>query len=126
MNKEYVEKRDGAYWIAGKRISLASVVYAFQRGAAPESILRSFPLLTLEEIYGAITFYLSNQVEVDSYLDKCEAELDEQRQQERETDPNFYKSRVFWTARRRCIDGCSERRSHSCLSRWEDNAKSPR
>jgi len=91
MNKEYVEQRDGAYWIAGKRISLASVVYAFQRGAAPESILRSFPLLTLEEIYGAITFYLSNQVEVDSYLDKCEAELDEQRQQERETDPNFYK-----------------------------------
>ena len=91
MNKEYVEQRDGAYWIAGKRISLASVVYAFQRGAAPESILRSFPLLTLEEIYGAITFYLSNQEEIDSYLRRCEVELDEQRRGERETDPDFYK-----------------------------------
>ena len=91
MNKEYVEQRDGAYWIAGKRISLASVVYAFQRGAAPESILRSFPLLTLEEIYGAITSYLSNREEIDAYLRKREAEFDEQRRQERETDPDFYK-----------------------------------
>jgi len=43
MSKEYVEQRDGGYWIAVKRISLASVVSAFRDGAAPESILRSFP-----------------------------------------------------------------------------------
>src|SRR5437016_5801712 len=91
MNKEYVEQRDDSYWIAGKRISLASVVYAFQRGAAPESILRSFPLLTLEEIYGAIAFYLSNQERIDAYLCEREAEFDEQRRQEREADPDFYK-----------------------------------
>src|SRR5438132_10066973 len=88
MSKDYVEQRDDGYWIAGKRISLASVVYEFQRGAAPESILRSFPLLTLEEIYGAITSYLSNREEI---VRKREAEFDEQRRQERETDPDFYK-----------------------------------
>src|SRR5438132_11416816 len=91
MSKDYVEQRDDGYWIAGKRISLASVVYEFQHGAAPESILRSFPLLTLEEIYGAITFYLSNREEIDAYLRNREAEFDEQRRQERETDPDFYK-----------------------------------
>ena len=91
MSKDYVEQRDDGYWIARKRISLASVVYEFQRGAAPESILRSFPLLTLEEVYGAITFYLSNREEIDAYLRKREAEFDEQRRQERETDPDFYK-----------------------------------
>src|SRR5438876_12429078 len=91
MNKEYVEQRDDSYWIAGKRLSLASVVYAFRRGASPESILRSFPLLTLEEIYGAIAFYLSNQEQVDNYLRQREAEFDEQRRQEREADPDFYK-----------------------------------
>ena len=91
MSKDYVEQRDDGYWIAGKRISLASVVYEFQHGAAPESILRSFPLLTLEEVYGAITFYLSNREEIDAYLRKREAEFDEQRRQERETDPDFYK-----------------------------------
>jgi uncharacterized protein (DUF433 family) len=55
MEKSYVEQRDGGYWMTGTRISLDSLVYAFKRGAAPESIQRAFPLLTLEEIYGAIT-----------------------------------------------------------------------
>ncbi len=30
MDKAYVEKRDGGYWIKGTRISLDSIVYAFQ------------------------------------------------------------------------------------------------
>jgi len=72
----YVEQRDGGYWIKGTRISLDSIVHAFNRGAAPESIKRSFPLLSLEEIYGAITFYLSHEQEIDAYLAQSEAELD--------------------------------------------------
>jgi uncharacterized protein (DUF433 family) len=76
MEKTYVEQREGSYWIKGTRISLDSVVYAFQRGAAPESIKRSFPLLTLEEIYGAITFYLSHQQEIDSRLAQAQQQLD--------------------------------------------------
>jgi uncharacterized protein (DUF433 family) len=89
MSKEYVEQRDGGYWIAGKRISLASVVYEFRNGAAPESIMRSFPLLTLEEVCGAITFYQSQQAEVDAYLAAREAEFEEQRRRQREDDPEF-------------------------------------
>lgn len=68
MSQEYVEQMDGTYIVAGTGVSLDSVVYAFHRGAAPESIQRSFPSLTLEQIYGAITFYLSQQEEVDRYL----------------------------------------------------------
>jgi uncharacterized protein (DUF433 family) len=56
MERTYVEQRDGGYWMRSTRISLDSIVYAFKRSAAPESIQRAFPLLTLEEIYGAITF----------------------------------------------------------------------
>lgn len=78
MEKTYVESHDDGYWIRGTRISLDSVVYAFKRGASPESIKRSFPLLTLEEIYGAITFYLSHEQEIDAYLAQAEAELDVQ------------------------------------------------
>ena len=76
MEKTYVEQRDGGYWIGNTRISLDSVVYAFKRGAAPESIKRSFPLLSLEDIYGAITFYLSHEQEIDSYLTQAETQLD--------------------------------------------------
>jgi uncharacterized protein (DUF433 family) len=91
MSKDYVEQRDGGYWIAGKRISLASVIYEFRNGAAPESIMRSFPLLTLEEVYGAIAFYLSNQAEVDTYLAGREAEFEEQRRRQREEDAEFFR-----------------------------------
>jgi len=91
MSKEYVEHRDGGYWIAERRISLDSIVYSWQRGASPESIQRSFPLLTLEQVYGAITFYLAHQPEIDAYLKQGEAEFERLRQTARDADPEFYK-----------------------------------
>ncbi|MHC5595043.1 MAG: DUF433 domain-containing protein [Nostoc sp.] len=51
--KLYVEYRNDAYWVIDSRISLDSVVYAFQSGQSPETIVQSFPLLTLEQVYGA-------------------------------------------------------------------------
>jgi uncharacterized protein (DUF433 family) len=51
---QIIEYRNGGYWIANTRISLNSIVYAFRQGHSPKSILQSFPLLTLEQIYGAI------------------------------------------------------------------------
>jgi hypothetical protein len=39
--QDYVEQREGGFYIAGTRISLDSVVYPFKNGASPESILRS-------------------------------------------------------------------------------------
>ncbi|MCI0388780.1 MAG: DUF433 domain-containing protein [Acidobacteria bacterium] len=94
MNKVYVEERDGGYWIAGTRISLDSIVYAFHRGAAPETIRRSFPLLTLEEVYGAITFYLAREQEINDYLRqselKFEAEAQLRHEQFHQTNPELY------------------------------------
>jgi uncharacterized protein (DUF433 family) len=84
MDKVYVEKREGGYWVARTRVSLDSIVYAFRRGAAPETIRRSFPLLTLEEVYGAVTFYLAHEQEIDDYLRQSEAEFEAQAQQRRE------------------------------------------
>jgi uncharacterized protein (DUF433 family) len=76
MENEYVEQHDGGYWIKGTRISLDSIVHAFNRGTAPESIKRSFPILSLEEIYGAITFYLSHEEEIDACLAQSADQLD--------------------------------------------------
>src|SRR5215469_17761042 len=81
MDKNYVEQRDGGYWVTGTRVSLDSIVYAFRQGAAPESIQRSFPVLSLEEVYGCITFYLAHEQEIDAYLERAEAELDSQGEQ---------------------------------------------
>ncbi len=68
MTKQYVEQRDGGYWIAGRRVSLDSVVYAYLGGQTAEGIAQSFPVLTMEEVYGAIAFYLANRADIDAYL----------------------------------------------------------
>ena len=91
MTKEYVEKREGAYRISGTRVSLDSIVYAFLRGAAPESIAQSFPALTLEEVYGAIAFYLAHQTEIEAYLREGEREFEALRQQARQSNPLLYR-----------------------------------
>lgn len=91
MARDYIEKREGGYWITGTRVSLDSVVYAFLRGAAPESIAQSFPVLSLEEVYGAIAFYLANQAEVDALLAENDREFELLRKQTRDTNPSLYR-----------------------------------
>ncbi|NEP12424.1 MAG: DUF433 domain-containing protein [Symploca sp. SIO2C1] len=66
--KPYVEFKKQGYWVIGTRISLDSIVYAFRKGLLPESIAQSYPLLDLEKVYGAITFYLANRSDIDAYL----------------------------------------------------------
>src|SRR5215510_7889296 len=90
MAKQYVEQREEVYWVAGTRVSLDSVVYAFLQGQTAESIAQSFPVLTLEQVYGAITFYLAHRAEIDTYLKQGEAEFAALRQAAREADPMFY------------------------------------
>ena len=36
MSSDYVEQRDGGYYVAGARVSLDSIVYAFRGGESPE------------------------------------------------------------------------------------------
>ncbi len=88
--KSYIEYRNDAYWVKGTRISLDSVVYAFQKGVSPESIVQSFPLLTLEQVYGAIAFYLANRTDIDAYLAAEEAAFDAMPQPLQSTDPTLY------------------------------------
>jgi len=90
MAREYVEQREGVYRICGTRVSLDSVVYAFLRGSSPESIAQSFPVLTLEEVYGAIAYYLGHQAEIEPYLQNGEREFEALREQARQSNPLLY------------------------------------
>jgi len=70
-------------------ISLDAIAYAFQQGLSPESIVQYFPLLTLEQLYGAIAFYLANRAEIDAYLAE-EAAFDAMPQPLQTSDPALY------------------------------------
>jgi uncharacterized protein (DUF433 family) len=91
MTKQYVEMIEGAYRVAGTRVSLDSVVGAFWRGQTAESIAQSFPVLTLEQVYGTLTFYLANKAEIDAYLREADVEFEAMRQSALDKDPMFYK-----------------------------------
>jgi uncharacterized protein (DUF433 family) len=90
MTQHYVEQRDGGYWVTRTRVSLDSVVYAFLDGLSPESIVDSFETLTLEQVYGAIAYYLGHRAEIDAYLKQSEAEFAEFRRRAREAHPLLY------------------------------------
>lgn len=87
---EYVEQRNGGYYVAGTRVSLDSVVYAFLNGESPEGILDSYRALSLEQIFGSLAYYLANRVVVDEYLRQGELEYDRLYEEARAKDPAFY------------------------------------
>ena len=77
MRSDYIEQRNGGYYVAGTRISLESVLCAFKRGESPEQILEGYPLLgSLAKAYGAIAFYLDHKPEIDRYLEESEREFE--------------------------------------------------
>lgn len=90
LAKSYIEQREAGYWIAGTRISLDSIVYAFVTGESPEAIAQNFPLIALEQVYGAIAFYLANREFVDAYLETGEAEFQRLSKSCQEKSPLLY------------------------------------
>jgi uncharacterized protein (DUF433 family) len=68
MAKDFVERRRESLYVIGSRVPLAVIVHDFQSGETPEAIQSNFPTLSLEQVYGAITLYLSNKEEVEQDL----------------------------------------------------------
>jgi len=59
---------DGAVRLSGSRVTLDSVVAAFNAGATPEEIVCRYPTLQLSDVYAVITYYLRQQKDIDTYL----------------------------------------------------------
>lgn len=59
---------DGVVRIGGTRVTLDTVVAAYQAGASAEEIWEDYPVLRLGEVYRAIAFFLEHRSEVGAYL----------------------------------------------------------
>jgi uncharacterized protein (DUF433 family) len=104
VGKPYVEHRDGGYWITGTRVSLDSLIAAFQEGLSPETIVTDcFPVLTLAQAYGGIAYYLDRRTEMDAYLQRADAEFEALRLATHQADPPF-SARLAAARRERQID----------------------
>ena len=90
MTNEYIEQRNGGFYVSGSRVSLDSLVYAFLRGESPEAIQDSFPALRLEQVSGALAYYLENRAPIDRYLREGRQEFAVQREESRRNNPALY------------------------------------
>src|SRR5919108_4583033 len=67
--KHYVRLDEhGVMRIGNGRVMLDSIVAEFEQGHSPETLQQQYPALSLEEVYGAITYYLAHTDEVHAYL----------------------------------------------------------
>ena len=89
----------GSVRVTDSRVTLDTIVGAFNKGATAEQIQDSFPSLSLRQIYGAIAYYLAHQDEVEAYLCERQAEADELRLRI-ESQPQYQAFRERLRARR--------------------------
>jgi len=69
QTNEYVEVRNGAFYVAGTRIGLDVLIADFRDGRSAESIFDAYPSIgSLAKVYGAIAFILEHPADIDAYL----------------------------------------------------------
>jgi|SRR5450759_4059346 uncharacterized protein (DUF433 family) len=89
MSKNYIDYVDGAYRVAGTRVSLDSLVYLLREGVPGEGMVESYPSLTLEQVHGALAFYLANQTEIDAYILEGEGTAESQHRASQQTNADL-------------------------------------
>lgn len=62
------EDADGVLRIDGTRVTLDSVVIAFDMGATAEEIVQRYPSLDVASVYEVIAYVLRHRASVDEYL----------------------------------------------------------
>jgi uncharacterized protein (DUF433 family) len=77
MDREFVERRHGSFYLIGSRVPLAHVIYEYHNGETPETIQSDcYPTLSLDQVNGAIAFYLANKEEVENDIAERRREED--------------------------------------------------
>jgi uncharacterized protein (DUF433 family) len=80
----------------GTRVSLDSVIHAFDEGATPEEIAQAFPTLDLAAIYSVLGHYLQNRSELEQYLEQRRTRREElKREIESRFDPRGLRERLL-------------------------------
>jgi len=93
----------GVLRVNGTRVSLDSVIFAFNEGSTPEEIAQQYTTLNLADIYAVISYYLQNQDEVVEYLQRRRAQRAELKDEvESRFDPQGIRDRLL--ARKRSGD----------------------
>ena len=87
---------DGVVRVGGTRVTLDTIVVAFQQGATAEEIAQQYPTVPLSDVYAAIAYYLRHRDEVEAYLEEGERQGNLLRQkQEANRDRQEIRNRLL-------------------------------
>ena len=91
---------DGVVRVAGTRVTLDTMVAAFDAGATAEEIAQQYSSISLADVYSVITYYLRHKTEVAVYLHRRQEQAATVREEvERRFPPSDLRERLM--ARRR-------------------------
>jgi len=87
---------DGVLRVGQTRVTLDTVVAAFQEGATAEQIVEQYPSLDLADVYSVIGYYLQRRTDVDAYLrDRARQAEEVRREDESRSDPTGIRERLL-------------------------------
>lgn len=95
---------DGVIRVVGTRVSLETLVGAFDAGATAEEIVHRYPSLDLRAVYSILSYVLDHRESVDEYIaNRKESSRTVQAEVEAQFPPDGIRARLL--ARRRSSDG---------------------
>jgi len=68
VDRNFVERRDSGFYLVGSRVPIDRIVREYRDGEQPEAIRSHYPTLSLEQVNGAIAFYLGHKDEVEKVM----------------------------------------------------------
>ncbi len=87
---------DGVVQVGKTRVTLDTVVTAFNQGMTAEEIVYRYPSLKLADVYATIAFYLNHQQEVETYLQQRQQQAQEIRKiNQAKFDPQGLRDRLL-------------------------------
>jgi uncharacterized protein (DUF433 family) len=87
---------DGVMLVGKTRVTLDTVVAAFDQGATAEEIVHRYPSLKLADVYAVIAFYLNHQQETEIYLQQRKQQARIIRQMNKsKLDPQVMRDRLL-------------------------------
>lgn len=106
---------DGVLRVGGTRVTLDTIVAAFEEGATAEEIVYQYPSLRLADVYSVIGYYLQRHLEVEAYLQRQAAEVRQGNKMRRE--PRDIRERLLARRARRMVVRPAEAMSYATAGR---------
>jgi uncharacterized protein (DUF433 family) len=87
---------EGVIRVSNTRVTLDTLVFAFNQGHTAEEIAQQYPTVPLADVYSVIGYYLHNRNEIDSYLEKRQEEAQKiQKENEARYSPIGIRERLL-------------------------------